>query len=157
MPFQKVIYTGPIDRYFDYTYGQLEWRAVELQKEVVSVEDYQGTSVMNYADSEVPYTRIHEPKHLHPERNYTKDKTVIFYEFSRYDSNTPYYPVNTQRNHLLLEKYKELARQDTKVIIGGRLGDYAYYDMDTAILAALKLYEERAVEPATCVMPGSAW
>ncbi|MCD4742129.1 MAG: UDP-galactopyranose mutase [Desulfobacteraceae bacterium] len=143
---KKVIYTGPIDRYFDYVYGKLEWRTAKFQKEIVELEDYQGTSVMNYADFAVKYTRIHEPKHLHPERKFTKQKTIIFYETSGSDSNDPYYPVNTESNYNLFKKYKALAQQEKGVIIGGRLGDYAYYDMDKTILAALKCYERQLVD-----------
>jgi len=138
---EKIIYTGPIDRYFDHVYGQLEWRSIVLQKETKDVEDYQGTAVMNYADTEVKYTRIHEPRHLHPERDYTKSKTIIFYEYSKSDPNAPYYPINTERNQLIFKRYKELAQKETQVIMGGRLGNYAYYDMDETILAALKCYE----------------
>jgi len=139
---RKTIFTGPIDRYFDYIYGALEWRSVEFQKEIVDVEDYQGTSVMNYADLEVKYTRTHEPRHLHPERKHNKNKTVLFHEISRHDLNAPSYPIKTDRNLDILQKYKDLARQEEKIIIGGRLGHYAYYDMDKTILAALKCYEE---------------
>jgi len=142
----KIIYTGPIDRYFNYTYGKLEWRSIELQKEIVDVEDYQGTSVMNYADLEVKYTRIHEPRHLHPERRYTKQKTIIFYETSNNDPDDPYYPGNNDRNRDLFSKYKKLAEKEESVIIGGRLGDYAYYDIDKAILAALKCYQEKIID-----------
>jgi len=142
----KIIYTGPIERYFNYTYGKLEWRSIELQKEIVDVEDYQGTSVMNYADLEVKYTRIHEPRHLHPERRYTKQKTIIFYETSNNDPDDPYYPVNNERNRDLFSKYKKLAEKEESVIIGGRLGDYAYYDIDKAILAALKCYQEKIID-----------
>lgn len=138
----KTIYTGPLDRYFDFVYGRLEWRSVEFFKEVLPVEDYQGTSVMNYADLEMPYTRIHEPRHLHPEREYPKDKTVILKEESRQGSDEPYYPVNTGEDRRLLRKYLELAGQETNVIIGGRLGRYAYFDMDKTILAALDCYRE---------------
>jgi len=143
---KKIIYTGPIDRYFDYVFGKLEWRTVKLHKEIVDVEDYQGTAVMNYADLEIKYTRIHEPKHLHPERRYKNHKTVIFYESSTHDANEPYYPINTEINHQIFQKYKELAQQKGGVIIGGRLGDYAYYDMDKTILAALKCYEGKIVK-----------
>ncbi len=142
---KKTIYTGPIDQYFDYIYGKLEWRTIDLQKEIVDVEDYQGTSVMNYADLDVQYTRIHEPRHLHPERSYTKHKSVIFYEIPRHDPDEPYYPIHTERNKALFKKYKELASQEDGVIIGGRLGDYAYYDMDKTILAALDCYETRLI------------
>jgi UDP-galactopyranose mutase len=138
----KTIYTGPIDRYFDYIYGRLEWRSVEFVRQVQPEQDFQGTAVMNYADTNVPFTRTHEPRHLHPERNYCKDQTVVFYERPKQDLDEPYYPVNTPDNESLLGKYIELARRERNVIIGGRLGTYAYYDMDKTILAALKCYRE---------------
>ncbi len=138
---KKTIYSGPIDKYFDCKFGPLEWRGVSFIKEVKGVEDFQGTSVMNYADIDVKYTRIHEYRHLHPEREYAKDKTLIFYETSKIDNEDPYYTVNTKRNNDLASKYKELSKNYSDVVIGGRLGEYAYYDMDKAILAALNIYK----------------
>ncbi len=138
---KKIIYTGPIDRYFDYRYGKLAWRSISLEKKVVDVEDYQGTSVMNYADLDVPYTRIHEPQHLHLERNYAKKQSLIFFETSCNNPMEPYYPVHTQEDKSNLKKYKSLAKAEGNVIFGGRLGDYAYYDMDKIILAALECFE----------------
>jgi UDP-galactopyranose mutase len=143
---EKTIYTGPIDRYYDFQFGKLEWRSILLEKEVVAVEDYQGAAVMNYADVETKTIRIHEPRHLHPERDVTRQKTVIFYETSNADSDEPYYPINSQRNQNLLLKYRELSEKEDGVIIGGRLGDYAYYDMDKTILAALRCYEDKIVD-----------
>jgi UDP-galactopyranose mutase len=138
----KIIYTGPIDRYFDYRYGRLEWRSVEFAREVRREQDFQGTSVMNYPDIDVAFTRIHEPRHLHPEREYRKDRTLIFYEKPKEDVDEPYYPVNTPDNQSLFKKYTGLARREKNVIIGGRLGTYAYYDMDKTILAALDCYRK---------------
>ncbi|MGA1876193.1 MAG: UDP-galactopyranose mutase, partial [bacterium] len=104
------------------------------------------TSVMNSADCSMNYTRIHEPRHLHPERNYTKGKTVILFEIpDMHDSEEPYYPINTDRNQNIFEKYKE-ASHDSNLIIGGRLGDYAYYDMDTTIEAALTCFEREIID-----------
>lgn len=140
---KQTIYTGTIDRYFDYRYGKLQWRAVKLKKKVLDVEDYQGTSVMNYADVSVKYTRIHEPKHLHPERNSRSGKTVVFYEYPMSRSDDPYYPVNTREDQILIEKYKNLSRQEKGIIIAGRLGNYNYLDMDKTILTALKCYEDK--------------
>lgn len=140
---KKVIYTGPIDRFYEYKYGRLEWRSISLEKEIVDVDDYQGTSVMNYADKEVQFTRIHEPKHLHPERKDTTQKSAIFFETANADDEIPSYPVGTKRNNELFRKYKDLSEKEEKVIIGGRLGDYSYYDMDKTILAALECYEDR--------------
>ncbi len=140
---EKVIYTGPIDRYFDYEYGNLEWRSLKFEKKVFEFEDFQGTSVMNNADIDFPYTRSHEYRHLHPERNYTRDKTLVFYETAVQNDNEPYYPVNTANNEDILTKYKQMAQKEKNLVLGGRLGDYAYYDMDKTILAALKCFEEQ--------------
>lgn len=141
---KQLIYTGPLDRYFDYSQGRLDWRSVRFEREVVEVEDFQGTSVMNYADYEVPFTRIHEPRHLHPERTHAGGRSLIFREYPQMDPEQPYYPVNTTANRGLVARYKELAARE-RTIFGGRLGDYAYYDMDITICAALKCFEE-AVE-----------
>jgi UDP-galactopyranose mutase len=141
------IHTGPIDRYFDYRLGPLTWRTLDFAREIVAVEDYQGTSVMNYADSDVRYTRIHEFRHLYPERNYRKDKTIICREYSRLagPQDEPYYPVNTVHDQNTYDGYRKLAQQEKNVIFGGRLGLYRYLDMHQAIGAALKLFENRLV------------
>lgn len=138
-----VIYTGAIDQFFDYKHGRLEWRSIEFEREVYDVPDYQGCSVMNYADLDIPYTRIHEFRHYHPERAAMK-KTVIYTEYSRVISKTsePYYPINTQRNLSLFKIYKQEASRLKNVWFGGRLGDYRYYDMDDTIGASLELVEE---------------
>ena len=121
-PETTIIYTGPIDRFFNYQFGKLEWRTLQFEHEVVPVKDYQGTAVMNYAEVQVPYTRIHEPRHLHPEREYQTDKTLIIREYSRGDSGAkPFYPVNTSANTRLFKKYAKLAGELDNVIIGGRL------------------------------------
>lgn len=132
------LYTGPIDRFFDYKHGHLDWRTIDFVKEVHDTTDYQGCTVMNYADSETPYTRIHEFKHYHPERPKT-DATVIYKEYSRVagEVDDPYYPVNTPRNVKLLELYQERARKLENIWFGGRLGSYRYFDMDNTIAAAL--------------------
>ena len=94
-----VVYTGPLDRYFDYAHGPLGWRTLDFESEVLPIGDFQGTPVMNYADTDIPYTRIHEFRHFHPERDYPPDATVIMREFSRFANagtdDEPYYPVNT--------------------------------------------------------------
>ena len=134
-----VVYTGPLDRYFDYQYGELGWRTLDFEVEHVSVEDFQGTSVMNYADLDVPYTRIHEFKHLHPERKYSNNKTVIMREFSRFASkdDDPYYPINAEADREKLRQYRELANAERGVWFGGRLGTYKYLDMHMAIAGAI--------------------
>ena len=136
-----VVYTGPVDRYFDCRLGPLSWRTLDFTHEVLPTGDFQGCSVMNYADEDVPYTRIHEFRHLHPEREYVKDKTVIFREYSRLAKrgDEPYYPVNSNADKRLYDAYAELAAAEPNVLFGGRLGTYRYLDMHQAVGAALKL------------------
>jgi len=142
-----LIYSGPIDRFFDYRFGKLEWRTLDFEREVIPVEDFQGTSVMNYPEMEVPYIRIHEPRHLHADRNYTREKTLIFKEYSKLDpGENPYYPVNTPENQAIFEKYSEEKKKLPGVIFGGRLGDYKYYDMDQVIASALSTYKREIQE-----------
>ncbi|HLN20858.1 MAG TPA: UDP-galactopyranose mutase [Bacteroidales bacterium] len=143
-PGTKVIYSGPIDRFFNFKFGRLEYRTLKFEKEIVPVEDFQGTSVMNYADVDVPYTRIHEPRHLHPERtDYPKDKTMIIREYSMLDDGTnPYYPINDDKNQNLVLKYREASHKVDNVLISGRLGDYKYYDMHDTINHALEMFEQ---------------
>jgi UDP-galactopyranose mutase len=134
-----VVYTGPVDRYFGYEAGELAWRTLDFQTEVVEVGDYQGVSVMNYADEDVPFTRILEFRHFHPERDYPNDRTVIAREYSRFATreDEPYYPVSTSMDRERLAAYRELARDEPKVHFGGRLGTYQYLDMHMAIAGAL--------------------
>jgi UDP-galactopyranose mutase len=143
----KIIYSGPVDQFFNYRHGRLEYRTLKFEKEIHPVEDYQGTSVMNYADFEVPYTRIHEPRHLHPERtDYPVDRTMIIKEYSLLDDGSnPFYPINDEKNHNLVLKYREESNNLKNVFISGRLGDYKYYDMHDTIKHALELYEKISV------------
>ena len=138
-----VVYTGPVDRYFDYSAGDLSWRTVDFEKEVVDTGDYQGCSVMNYGDIDVPFTRIIEFRHIHPERDYQDKKTVIFREFSRFadHGDEPYYPVNTAQDRERLEQYRELMKNEDRVFFGGRLGTYKYLDMHMAIASALTMLD----------------
>ncbi|HEV7172072.1 UDP-galactopyranose mutase [Pedococcus sp.] len=140
-----VVYTGPVDRYFDYSEGRLGWRTLDFEQEVLPTGDFQGTSVMNYPDEDVPFTRIHEFRHFHPERDYPTDKTVIMREFSRFAEaeDEPYYPVNTPGDRDGLLKYRDLARQEQGVLFGGRLGTYKYLDMHMAIGSALSMVDNR--------------
>ena len=140
-----VVYTGPVDQYFDYAHGQLGWRTLDFEREVMATDDFQGTSVMNYADPGVPFTRIHEFRHFHPEREYAADKTVIMREFSRFakGSDEPYYPVNTPQDREQLQKYRDLGRNESGVLFGGRLGTYKYLDMHMAIGAALSMVDNK--------------
>ncbi|QDY65066.1 UDP-galactopyranose mutase [Glutamicibacter halophytocola] len=142
-----IVYTGPIDRYFDYSEGSLSWRTLDFEEEVLDVGDYQGTPVMNYPDADVEFTRIHEFKHFHPERkdSYPDDKTVIMREFSRFASHDdePYYPVNTPEDRTGLLAYRELAKKEENVFFGGRLGTYQYLDMHMAIGSALSMWDNQ--------------
>ncbi|GMA28008.1 UDP-galactopyranose mutase [Arenivirga flava] len=144
-----VVYTGPVDRYFDYAEGELAWRTLDFEEEVLPIEDFQGTPVMNYPDADKDYTRIHEFKHFHPERadSYPKDKTVIMREYSRFaeSGDEPYYPVNTPQDRERLLAYRELAKAEQDVHFGGRLGTYQYLDMHMAIASALGMYENTLV------------
>ncbi|MDF3051552.1 MAG: UDP-galactopyranose mutase [Pseudonocardia sp.] len=152
------VYTGPLDRYFDYTEGELGWRTLDFETEVVPVGDFQGTSVMNYNDVEVPYTRIHEFRHFHPERDYPTDRTVIVREYSRFadTGDEPYYPINTGDDREKLTRYRELARKETanaNVLFGGRLGTYKYLDMHMAIGSALTMFDNRIIPYFTAGKP----
>ena len=140
-----VVYTGPVDRYFAFSEGELSWRTLDFQRETVPVGDFQGTSVMNYADAEDRFTRIHEFRHFHPERNYPKDKSVIMREYSRFASpeDEPYYPVNTPLDRARLLKYREMQKREKGVYFGGRLGTYQYLDMHMAIASALNLADSK--------------
>ncbi len=140
-----IVYTGPVDEYFHNSEGRLSWRTVDLEPEVKHVDDFQGTSVMNYNDQEVPFTRIHEFKHFHPERTYLPGKTVIVHEYSRFaeEGDEPYYPINTAEDREKLLKYRELAKKEPMVLFGGRLGTYKYLDMHMAIGSALSMYENK--------------
>jgi len=140
-----VVYTGPVDEYFDKSEGELSWRTLDFEQEVVDTGDFQGTPVMNYPDPDVPYTRIHEFRHFHPERDYPTDKTVIMREFSRFadKGDEPYYPVNTPEDRAKLLRYRELAEKEPMVLFGGRLGTYKYLDMHMAIGSALSMYDNK--------------
>ena len=137
---KKIIYTGPVDAYFDYTYGPLEYRSVRFETEILDKENYQGNAVVNYTDRETPYTRVIEHKHFDFG---TQKKTVISREYSSEWKlgDEPYYPVNDEKNTKLYAKYKELADQESNVVFGGRLGEYKYYDMDKVIAVALDMAE----------------
>ena len=137
-----VIYTGPIDKLLNYKIGRLDWRSLKFKKEIKNVEDFQGTSLINYPEKKFKFTRIYEPKHLHPERKYELNKTLIIKEFPNFNNDEPYYPINDNLNRKLHRKYKMLVTKIKKynIITGGRLGDYSYYDMDMTISAALKKF-----------------
>jgi UDP-galactopyranose mutase len=143
-----IVYTGPIDEYFGHAEGRLSWRTVDLEAEVRAVDDFQGCPVMNYNDEDVPYTRILEFKHFHPERTTLPGKTVIVHEYSRFaeEDDEPYYPVNTPADRETLLRYRERARReaaDHRVLFGGRLGTYQYLDMHMAIGSALSMFDNK--------------
>ena len=139
---KNIIYTGPIDEYFEYKYGPLEYRTVRFETEILDKANYQGNAVINYTEYEIPYTRIIEHKHF--EFDTTSPKTVISKEYSTTWrlGDEPYYPVNNDKNNELYLKYKSDADKLTNVHFGGRLGQYKYYDMDKVILAALEFLKE---------------
>ena len=154
-----VVYTGPVDRYFDYSEGDLGWRTLDFEREVLPIGDFQGTSVMNYADEDVPYTRIHEFRHFHPERDYPTDKTVIMREFSRFAErgDEPYYPINTAEDRRAPAGVPRPGRAGERdVLFGGRLGTYKYLDMHMAIGSALSMFDNRIRPHFTRAPPASA-
>ena len=139
---EKVVYTGPIDAYFGYCLGALEYRSVRFETELLDIPNFQGNAAVNYTDAETPYTRIIEHKWFtfgKDEQGNDLPKTVISREYSSewHPGDEPYYPVNDERNGARYAKYKALAEREDKVIFGGRLGEYKYYDMDAVIAAAL--------------------
>ena len=138
----SIIYTGEIDRFFDYQYGTLEWRSLRFEEEIIDKPDYQGNAVVNYTEFDVPYTRIAEHQYFEPGAKH--QKTVITKEYSKAWSvgDDAYYPINNQRNSELYDKYVELAKQLPNVYFGGRLGTYAYYNMDVVVEKALELVKQ---------------
>lgn len=145
---QLVVYTGAIDRYYDYCFGDLNWRTLDFVYRTEPVDDYQGVVAMNYADLQVPYTRDIEHKHFHPEKKTAPGMTVIGREYSRSATrtDTPYYPVNTEQDRAKFNQYRELAEKETGVVFGGRLGEYMYYDMHQVIGSALACYKNKISE-----------
>lgn len=134
----KLLYTGTLDSYYDFIYGDLEYRSLRFETDVLELENYQGVAVVNYTDSEVPFTRIIEHKHFENSRS---EKTVITREYPAVweKGKEPYYPVNDSRNQELYKKYAKLAEIENNTLFGGRLAEYKYYDMDKVIEAALRL------------------
>ena len=148
---KKIVYTGAIDAYFDYKFGHLEYRSVRFETEKLNVENYQGNAVINYTDSETPWTRIIEHKWFEfgkDENGQDIQNTIISREYSDEwkPGDEPYYPVNNDKNAELYQRYKALAENERNVIFGGRLGEYKYYDMDAVIASALDLVEEEFAE-----------
>ena len=141
---EKVVYTGPIDAYYGYQFGELEYRSVSFETEVLDQPNYQGNAVVNYTEYEVPYTRIIEHKHF---EFGTQDKTVISREYPAAwkKGDEPYYPVNNEKNNMLYHSYEELAKEEKKVIFGGRLGTYKYMDMHHVVAEALRVTKEELI------------
>ncbi len=136
----KIVYTGMIDAFYQYSFGKLEYRSLKFENEVLDEENHQGVAVVNYTAREVPYTRIIEHKHF---EFGTQPKTVITREYPTdwQEGIEPYYPVNDEKNQTLYQKYAELAKKEKKVLFGGRLGEYKYYDMDKVIASAMQAAE----------------
>lgn len=141
----KIVFTGKIDKYFDYQFGKLEYRTVRFEEETLDEANYQGNAVVNYTESNIPYTRIIEHKHFEKfgQEVYETNKTVISKEYSTEwkPGMEPYYPVNDERNTKLYQEYKKLADKETNVIFGGRLAEYKYYDMAPIIDQVMKIFE----------------
>lgn len=137
--FKKIIYTGRIDEYFNYELGNLEYRSLEFSLEEIDTEDYQGTAVINYPEKRYKYTRVHEPKHFHPDKKYKR--TIIIKEYPKISPKNPYYPINSPVNMSLYAKYKEMALKKKNVLFGGRLGEFKYYDMDDTIKSAFNMFK----------------
>lgn len=151
----NIYYSGPIDALFDYKFGALPWRSLRFEREVLKCRDFQGTTVVNYTEAEVPYTRIHEFKHYHPEGSlvaggrwlegkdwgWKSDKTIIMREYSKTweKGDEPYYPINNQESAALLKRYQNEATHVSNLVVGGRLGEYKYFDMDQAVASALEI------------------
>ena len=138
---KKVVYTGPIDEYFDYSLGNLEWRSLRFDTKILDKNNYQGNAVVNYTGHEVEYTRVIEHKHF--EFDSTSPKTVVTFEYPAdyKEGMEKYYTVNDDKNNDLAEKYKELSKKEKNIIFGGRLAEYKYYDMDDVIKSAMNAYE----------------
>jgi len=142
---QLVVYTGPIDRFYNYQFGELGWRTLDFEHRVEPVADYQGVSAVNYPQTNIPWTREIEHRHFNPERKQLPDKTFITREFSRLATkeDTPYYPIKTEHDIERYEQYRTLADKEPNTIIGGRLGEYMYYDMHQVIGSALACYRNK--------------
>jgi UDP-galactopyranose mutase len=160
-----IVFTGAIDRFYEYRAGLLGWRTLDFEAETLPIEDFQGTAIINEADESVRHTRTVEYRHLHPERSYPKDRTIIVREFSRFAArdDEPYYPIGTAADRQAYLAYSQLAAREERVIFGGRLGTYRYLDMHQAIGAALKTFENElrprlagsTVRGKTFAMPGA--
>ena len=142
---RKIVYTGPLDEYFDFCYGKLDWRTVRFETKVMDTPNYQGNAVVNYTSHEVPYTRVIEHKHfeMFGQAVYDCPKTVVSEEYSREykEGMEPFYAINDERNNALAERYRQLANEEKNVLFGGRLAEYKYYDMAPVIEKVMDLFE----------------
>lgn len=138
---RNVIFTGQIDEFFDYCYGELEYRALRFETEIINSSNYQGNAVINYTDYDIPYTRVIEHKHFESYKKTSKTVITKEYSMSWKRGDAPYYPINDEKNNFLYQKYKELAKQN-HIYFGGRLGHYKYYDMDEVIIEAFRLLKK---------------
>ena len=148
---KKIVFTGPIDKFYNYQFGELEYRSLRFETRVEEVENYQGNAVVNYTESQIPYTRVIEHKHFEfgaslgkEAEGETKNKTIITKEYPDkwVQGKEPYYPINNDRNNNIYEQYKNMAENESKVIFGGRLGEYKYYDMHKVIERALEVVRD---------------
>lgn len=139
--YKHLVFSGPIDEFFDYRFGNLEYRSLRFEEELIDKEYFQENSVVNYTDRETPYTRIIEHKYFNDTKS---DKTIITKEYpvQGFINNEPYYPINDKQNNMLYEKYKEYSQNFPNISFGGRLGDYRYYNMDEVVFNALKMSEQ---------------
>jgi len=146
-----IVFTGPIDRFFEYQHGVLGWRTLDFKIETVNQPSFQSRAVINYPDLNIPYTRIHEFRKLHPEREGPKDLTTVMYEYSRSAErdDDPYYPMNRDEDREKYVKYREQALKIGDIIFAGRLGSYKYLDMDMAIASALVTFENKVAPRLT--------
>jgi UDP-galactopyranose mutase len=154
-PDARIIFTGAVDRYYEHRFGPLGWRTLDFEIERPEVDDWQGASVVNYPDPDVAFTRIHEFKHLHPERRHPPGRTLIMREYSRFaqTGDEPYYPINTPQDRDTYDRYAALAKAEPNVVFGGRLGTYRYLDMHQAIGAALKAFERDVLPHGRSAVP----
>ena len=148
---ERIVYTGPIDEYYGFRFGKLEWRTVRFEQEILDIPNYQGDAIVNYTEREIPYTRIIEHKHFESfgQAVYDNPHTVISREYSTEwkPGMEPFYTVNNEQNNALYQKYRNLADKETNVILGGRLAEYKYYDMAPVIERAFELYRQEKDNP----------
>ena len=142
---QLVVYTGAIDRFYDYKFGHLKWRTLDFEFNLELTDDYNGVTQVNYPETTIKWTREIEHKHFHPERRTNPGMTIVSREYSRLATvnDIPYYPVKTESDQLMFNQYKSLADAENNIIFGGRLGEYMYYDMHQVIGAALSCYKNK--------------